>query len=161
MLVASAVIAGLAAAAASAGSQWTGANLPGRPLADRVADDERATAAAQRRNPRTVRMRLRSGKVITVWRWCVIAKDVAGKNRVVEAEADRLMPLENAADRAEASLKEFLRAHPERSLPAEVFTRFTALKTTYSLAVSRFNAQVARYNAAAKRHNDVLHACKV
>jgi len=106
-------------------------------------------------------MRLRGGKVITVWRVCVIAKDIAGKNRVVEAEADRLDPLRRRVTERETALRRFDRAHPEKALPPAVYARFRTLRLSYSVALSRFNVQVARYNAAAKRHNDVLHACEV
>lgn len=106
-------------------------------------------------------MRLRGGKVVTVWRLCVMRKDIAGKNREVEAEADKLDSLEAIVTDRESALQRFLRAHPQKALPPAAYDRFRALRRSYSGAVSRFNAQVARYNAAAKRHNDVLRACEV
>jgi hypothetical protein len=106
-------------------------------------------------------MRLRGGKVITVWRVCVIRKDIAGKNRAVEAEADELDPLEAVVHARKSALQTFLRAHPEKALPSAAYERYLTLHASYSAALARFNAQVTRYNAAAKRHNDVLHACEV
>jgi hypothetical protein len=130
-------------------------------MIDDTVDDERSTASAGRRIPRTARMRLRGGKVITVWRLCVVAKDIAGKNRVVEAAAENLDSLEAVVNARKSAFQSFLGAHPEKTLPPAVYERFRTLRASYSLALSRFNAQVVRYNAAAKRHNDVLHACKV
>jgi hypothetical protein len=88
-------------------------------------------------------------------------KDITGKNRAVEAEADRLEPLEAVVNARKSALQSFLRAHPEEALPPATYRRYRTLRDSYSVALSRFNAQVARYNAAAKRHNDVLHACEV
>ena len=129
--------------------------------ADATADGQRSLAAAGPRAPRTARMRLRGGKVITVWRLCVVAKDIAGKNRAVEAAADKLDVLEAVVDARKSAFKSFLRAHPEKALPSAAYERFRTLHASYSFALSRFNAHVTRYNAAAKRHNDVLHACEV
>ena len=106
-------------------------------------------------------MRLRGGKVVTVWRVCVMRKDIAGKNRAVEAEADKLDPLEKVLTQRKSALQSFLRVHPEKALPPAAYERYRTLHASYSAALSRFNAQVARYNAAATRHNDVLHACEV
>jgi hypothetical protein len=124
-------------------------------------DQQRSTASTPRSAPRTARMRLRGGKVITVWRICVMRKDIAGKNRAVEAEADRLDPLEAVVNARKSALQSFLRAHPEKALPPATYQVYRTLRDSYSVALSRFNAQVARYNAAARRHNDVLHACEV
>jgi hypothetical protein len=159
-LVAPAVLAGALLSASTIGAAISTESVS-RTQLDRTADEQRTTTSELRRGPRTMRMRLRSGKVITVWRMCAIRKDIAGKSRAAEREADRLDPLERAVTAREAVVNRFLDAHPEQALAPSAYARYEVLRQSYKIAVSRFNAQIARYNAAAKRHNDALYACKV
>jgi hypothetical protein len=152
------VACSLGAASAGAGSD---PERQARRASDATADEQRSVTSARRRDPRTARMRLRGGRVITVWRICVARKGIGAKKRAVETEADRLDPLERIVAKRETALRRFDRAHPEKALPPALYAHFQKLRVSYSVAVSRLNAQVARYNAAAKRHNDVLYACEV
>ena len=154
-LVCGAIVSTSATAAVNVGDTET------RATDEAMGAKPRSVTSSVRRVPRTTRMRLHGGRVITVWRVCVWAKGISGKKRAMEVEADRLAPLRQTAERREAAVKAFLRAHPERALPSGLYARFEALRDAYSLAVSKYNAQVSRYNAAVKRHNDVLYACKV
>jgi hypothetical protein len=128
---------------------------------DEAGDDQRSPAPVERRAPRTMRVRLHGGKVITVWRICAIRKDIDGKDRAAAAEADKLDPLKRVVAQRETALKRFLDAHSEQALAPTAYARYQTLRQSYKVALSRFNAQVARYNAAAKRHNDALYACQV
>lgn len=133
----------------------------GRAAGTEAVDDQRSTAAVGRRAPGTMRMRLHSGKVITVWRICAIRKDISGKDRDAGAEADKLDPLKQVVIGRKRALDRFLEAHPEQALVPAAYARYQTVRRSYQLAVSRFNAQISRYNAAAKRHNDALYACEV
>ncbi len=158
ILVSSMIVCGALAPGAAAAGSSVGQDLqPSKAFTDETRD----TMAVSRRSPRTARLRLRGGKVITVWRFCAMRKDIGGKNRAAEAEADKLDPLEQVLTARKTALQRFLDAHPEQSLPSDLYRRYTELRGAYSLARSRFNAQVDRYNAAADRYNDALESCKV
>ena len=158
MLIATAIAVGVFAPLAGA---YTG-DRPSATRASTKATAERTLAArlAKRKGPRD-NVRLYGGRIVTVWRVCVVAKGLSGKKRAIEVEETRLVPLRRAANSAEQAMRRFLAAHPERSLAPGPYARYKELDQAYRLAVSRFNGQVKRFNAAVKAHNNVLQACRI